>query len=705
VLCTIRGKDDEALPDQGKKNEMSAQQENFCSNCQKEIEKDQDFCPQCSFPQKLIAGKYRLEHVLSEGGFGVVYAARHIGLQHNPRRAIKLLKSHQQKKPESLSRFEQEVQVTAVLSEKNNHIVRIFDDFGHEENLGYYFVMEYLQGQDLSLWIKKNKPPKREEVFHIAEQLCRALHAAHQQGIIHRDLKPDNVFLIQHESDPLYVKLLDFGIARSIQDSTKRTVGALGTPEYMSPEQCLGEQVTHRCDIYALGVMLYEMFTGYLPFDMPKKRSEEDVVSLLRAHVWQTPRPLPQHPSAPFDNGFEQVLFRALAKDPQQRYDSMKAFWEALSPYATKPKPAPKTATTTNEHLFAVEIAPSSYWVGSRPSKSIFFANPYLRIFRGRNKNGQKIQFNLLIDPGSSQDFATVQAKVSSLIGGMDKISAVFINHQDPDVASSTTLLLGRYAPRANIICSEDTWRLVQHYNLPRERFLSTDKYPRGFAIETGHTLVPVPSPFCHFAGAVMLYDPETRVLYTGDLFGGLTAREAVGLYADDSDWTGMRAFHQLYMPMNKALVRVMQRIRQLSPAPQMIAPQHGRVIRESLIDFFMRHLENLPVGLDLVEDAGETNDAWNTVFRRVLNVAEQVYGSDVRPILRRADELAGALDWPEDQPSILYNGRWVVERSVILLTTGLPSWVADPIKMEAILAAEELRLASPNPDAPEGGV
>ncbi len=685
---------------------MYAEQEYDCSRCKKKIVQKQDFCPHCSFPQKLIAGKYRLESEISEGGFGVIYAARHVGLQHAPLRAIKFLKIHQQKKPEALSRFEQEVHVTAALSEKNNHIVRIFDDFGYEEGLGYYFVMEYLQGQDLLAWMNKRSEINEREVFSIVEQLCKALHAAHQRGIIHRDLKPENVFLIQHENDPLYVKLLDFGIARSVQDTTKRTRGALGTPEYMSPEQCLGDTLTHRSDIYSLGILMYEMLTDQLPFDVPADRSEEAVVSLLQAHISKPPRPLQKsRPDLMLDARFEAVLFRALAKDPQQRYESMEAFWEALSPYVPRTKTTEKRSTKmTKEHMFAMEVAPSSYWVGSRPDKSIFFANPYLRVFRGRNKAGREIQFNLLIDPGSSQDFATVQAKVSSLLGGMDKISAVFINHQDPDVASSTTLLLGRYAPRASIICSEDTWRLVQHYNLPRERFISTDKYPRGFSLETGHTLLPIPSPFCHFAGAVMLYDPENRVLFSGDLFGGLTDRDAVGLLADESDWTGMRAFHQLYMPMNKALARVIAQIRKLDPAPKMIAPQHGRVIQGSLVELFMQRLERLPVGLDLMENVeDEPCDAWNTVLNRVIKVAGQLHGNDVRHILRETDEFGDALRWQQDTPTIQRSGRWVVERSVILLTSGLPPWAADPIKMEAIVGAEELQLPSPNIDISEG--
>ena len=111
----------------------------------------------------------------------------------------------------------------------------------------------------------------------------------------------------------------------------------------------------------------------------------------------------------------------------------------------------------------------------------------------------------------------------------MDRLSALFINHQDPDVGSSASIISARYAPKAGILCSEDTWRLIVHLNLPRNRFIATEKFAQGLSVPTGHKLLPVPSPFCHFRGAVMLYDPETRVLFTGDLFGGLTDAKRAG--------------------------------------------------------------------------------------------------------------------------------------------------------------------------------
>jgi glyoxylase-like metal-dependent hydrolase (beta-lactamase superfamily II) len=421
----------------------------------------------------------------------------------------------------------------------------------------------------------------------------------------------------------------------------------------------------------------------------------------------------------------EQAIMKALRKNPDDRHQSVREFCDALricpAQHNTKhqssqrasqdtrvtpqvqPTPKGQKSMSSENRMFAVEVAPSSYWVGNRPEKSIFFANPYLRVFLGRDNQGQPVQFNLLIDPGSSNDFATVQAKVGSIIGGVKNISAVFINHQDPDVGSATTLLLGRYAPKAKIICSEDTWRLIQHFNLPRDRFISTDKYPNGFRLPTGHLLIPVPSPFCHFAGAVMLYDPETQILYTGDLFGGLTDANAEGMFADESDWVGMRAFHQIYMPTQRALARVINDIRQIQPPVKMLVPQHGRIIREEMLDFFMKRLESLPVGLDLLEEKDDPIDAWNSVLRRVINTARQMIPGEYKDRLGTAEELQGVLVWENNEPKLTRSGRWAVERVVDHLIVGLPPWLSDPIKMEAVIASEELQVPTPNISMDDG--
>jgi eukaryotic-like serine/threonine-protein kinase len=386
----------------------------------------------------------------------------------------------------------------------------------------------------------------------------------------------------------------------------------------------------------------------------------------------------------------------------------------AQLPPATDPRTPQPAITPTPRHVQAragsapsdrpevvspVEIAKDTYWVGKRDPRSIFHANPYLRIFRPLKDSGTTAPFHLLVDPGSSSDFAVVSSKIATLIGGMNKVSTLYINHQDPDVGSSASVICAKYAPQASIVCSESTWRLIVHLNLPPERFIDTARFPRGFDVPTGHTLLPVPSPFCHFRGAVMLYDFETRVLFTGDLFGGLTPLEARGLWADESDWPGLRAFHQTYMPTNRVLTRAIEAIRALDPPVEIIAPQHGRLLRGSVLTRFMERLERLPVGLDVLDDVmdDETRAAWNTVLRRVIRTARMVLGDDAYRCLSENAELRGAIKFDGENAEITALGRWTLGVVVDTLTAGQPPTIVNPITLEAILACEELELPSPD--------
>ncbi|OJH37407.1 hypothetical protein [Cystobacter ferrugineus] len=358
-------------------------------------------------------------------------------------------------------------------------------------------------------------------------------------------------------------------------------------------------------------------------------------------------------------------------------------------------------------HRVSVEIAPETFWVGKREPGNIFYANPYLRRFRGTDARTQKpAEFNLLIDPGSSSDFSIIHTKVASLIGGMDRLSALFINHQDPDVGSSASIISARYSPRASILCSEDTWRLIVHQNLPRNRFIPTEKFAQGLSVPTGHKLLPVPSPFCHFRGAVMLYDPQTRVLFTGDLFGGLTDSKAQGLWADESDWSGIRAFHQIYMPVNTALVRAVAAIRKLTPAVEIIAPQHGRIIRGPLVQQFLERMERLQVGLDIIDEAQDRThlQAWNTVVDRVLSLARGYLGDSVEAKLTASQQLADTAQFEGPRLVVKRLGKWTLEHVVDLLCQGEPPEIAGPIMVEATTAAAEYNLPTPHLDIEGNG-
>lgn len=352
------------------------------------------------------------------------------------------------------------------------------------------------------------------------------------------------------------------------------------------------------------------------------------------------------------------------------------------------------------ELIHPFEIARNTYWVGKRDPKSIFHANPYLRVFRGETADGRTQQFNLLIDPGSRSDYAVVSTKVSALIGNMNRVTALWVNHQDPDVGSSAPLIIGKHAPRASVICSEATWRLICHYGIPRDRFYATDKVKGALQFFPGAKVIPVPSPFCHFRGAVMVYDPETRVLFSGDLFGGLTDMDATGLWADETDWRGMRAFHQAYMPANKPVAAVIETIRSLTPAVEIIAPQHGRVIRGDLVQRFMDKLARLPMGMDIL-DSEESDPSilvsWNHVINRVLESARIYLGTNADERLLACSELEDVLSF--DKTGVKLSGlpRWAVGVAVRALTAHEPPSIANVIKQEALIAADELELPAPD--------
>ncbi len=293
------------------------------------------FCPKCSFPLMRVAGKYRLTRLLGEGSFGRVYLARHMNLRHKPERVIKVMRSDVLRQHGMEERFWREVQLTAALSEQNAHVVRVYDDFGEEEGLGFYYVMEYLRGRSLKEVCRACGPLPTPLVWHIFQQLCEAATLAHNEGIIHRDLKPQNIYLIPRGRDPYFVKIFDFGIAKSLVEAKQAdwTRGALGTPAYMAPEQCSNRQIDQRTDLYAMAVILYEMLSGRTPFlfDGLAQGTSPDPMAILIAHMTQSPVPLTkQAPWLMIDPALDQVILKALSKDPAERFDSVESFWRAI---------------------------------------------------------------------------------------------------------------------------------------------------------------------------------------------------------------------------------------------------------------------------------------------------------------------------------------------------------------------------------------
>lgn len=206
---------------------------------------------------RIINERYKLIRPIGGGGMARVYLARDLILQRNV--AMKILRLEYSNDREFIERFRREAESTISLS--HNHIVNLYD-VGQEEDV-YYIVMEYVEGMTLKQKIQQNGPVSVDEAVHIMNQLTSAIAHAHENGIIHRDIKPQNILVNQDGQ----VKITDFGIAMALSStSLTQTNNVLGSVHYLSPEQARGGTATKKSDIYSLGIVLYELLTGQLPF-------------------------------------------------------------------------------------------------------------------------------------------------------------------------------------------------------------------------------------------------------------------------------------------------------------------------------------------------------------------------------------------------------------------------------------------------------
>jgi serine/threonine-protein kinase len=275
-------------------------------------------------------GNYLVTQKLGEGGMGSVYLAEHPTI--GKKVALKILHAEFSTNPEVAERFFTEAKSVNAIGHPN--IVDIVD-YGvlqagpQGRDRLVYFIMEFLAGKTLSEVVRSESPLPPERALTIALQVADALAASHKTGIVHRDLKPDNIILIQRGRDRDFVKLLDFGIAKltgsdGLSSHKTKTGLVLGTPAYMSPEQCEGRAtVDHRTDVYALGVVLYEMLVGRVPF------IGEGYGEILVQHLTQQPIPLSQYRM--MSPHVEAVVLKALEKRPDMRYPTMDEFVRAMS--------------------------------------------------------------------------------------------------------------------------------------------------------------------------------------------------------------------------------------------------------------------------------------------------------------------------------------------------------------------------------------
>src|SRR5512138_1019122 len=231
---------------------------------------------------KVVAGRYRLETLLGEGGMGVVYRARHVLID----RVVALKLIRPDLRGETHLRAWMLREARAANRVDHAHIIDIHD-IGETEEAELYLVMEYLVGTPLSAEISRGPMPIQRGV-DILEQMCAALARAHDLGVVHRDLKSDNILLTTRGGRKDFVKILDFGLAALAHDPRLAPKGAVfGTPEYMSPEQARGEQAGPQSDLYALGVLFFEMLTGQLPF---RSNDRETLLEMQRTAPAPKPR-------------------------------------------------------------------------------------------------------------------------------------------------------------------------------------------------------------------------------------------------------------------------------------------------------------------------------------------------------------------------------------------------------------------------------
>jgi len=268
----------------------------------------------------------------------------------------------------------------------------------------------------------------------------------------------------------------------------------------------------------------------------------------------------------------------------------------------------------------AVEISDGIHWVGTG-TKNFLSRNAYLRCYNGSGKKNA-----MIIDPGPAVDLDVLIRKVSDVLGSVSQVNMVFMNHQDPDVVGNAPYL-ARSNPNTLMLATEDTWRLVCLSGLDTTKFRAVERFKNmRISLPTGHKIQFVPTPFCHFRGACMLYDLESRILFSGDFMGGIACTQ---LYATRANWQGIKAFHQLYMPSNEAIRLAVRRIRELQPPPLMIAPQHGSIIKTEDIPFFLDQMENLQVGLDIITSFEDTMPQLIDGLNEIVATVRETIGED----------------------------------------------------------------------------
>ena len=300
---------------------------------------------------QVLGGRYRLEQVIGEGGMAIVYLARHT-LMDRPY-AVKILHDRFSADEKTVERMRREARMTASLTHPN--IIQIYD-FGLTDDRCPYIIMELLEGRSLREVLRAERIDL-PRLIDIGIQMATGLARAHDFGVVHRDLKPENVFVLTDAHGRELVKLVDFGIARAHEDTHLTTRGEIvGTPQYMAPDRAMSADVTPSCDLYSLGVVLYEMATGVLPFEA------NSATGFLLKHIHETARaPIEREPGLPVD--LDRLIRDLMAKDPVDRPVDAHRVVERLSRMSTSAEPFDPDATLRPGQSLAEHTGTLDRWM------------------------------------------------------------------------------------------------------------------------------------------------------------------------------------------------------------------------------------------------------------------------------------------------------------------------------------------------------
>jgi serine/threonine-protein kinase len=324
----------------------------------------------------VISERYRLLERVGEGGMGAVYRGEHVTLR--KRVAVKFLHAELSRIADVVARFEREAIAAANLEHPN---VVAAHDFGKTKDGQFYLVMEFVEGGSLRDLLDKEGRLAPARAVQIARHIAAALQRAHALEIVHRDLKPENVVLVERDGDKEFAKVIDFGIAKvaggRLDDGGKPLTQAgmvFGTPDYMAPEQALGGKLDHRADLYAFGIMVYEMLVGERPF------TGDDVMAVLGQHMTQPPPSASQKaPPGVLPLAVDGVLARMLAKSPSERFDSANEFVHALESALGLPT-VPVGGTYPPGLLVPPAIATPPFGIAAPPPSTITGSTPAISV-------------------------------------------------------------------------------------------------------------------------------------------------------------------------------------------------------------------------------------------------------------------------------------------------------------------------------------